>query len=94
MATVAAPLGPIAGRELVAQRAAEAMLRSLGATTITVRMAQPVADSTAAELGMACGGFEDISLFPVVVRSTAKCSSIPTSRASEVSSTALSLQSP
>ncbi|HWS98575.1 MAG TPA: hypothetical protein VN620_19105 [Candidatus Methylomirabilis sp.] len=74
MATVAAPLGPIAGRELVAQRAAEAMLRSLGATTITVRMAQPVADSTAAELGMACGGFEDISLFPVVVRSTAMAS--------------------
>ena len=71
MATVAAPLGPIAGRERVAQRAADAMLRSLGATQITVRMAQPMADSTAGELGLTCGGFEDILLYPVVVRSTA-----------------------
>jgi len=74
MATVAAPLGPIAGREMVAQRAAEAMLRSLGATRITVRVAQPTTESTPGELGMTCGGFEDISLFPVVVRSTAMAS--------------------
>jgi hypothetical protein len=71
MATVSAPLGPIAGRELVAQRAAEAMLRSLGATTITVRMSQPAVDSTGSQLGLTCSGFEDVSLFPVVVRSTA-----------------------
>ena len=56
---------------MMAQRAAEAMLRSLGATRITVRVVQPVTDSTASELGMTSGGFEDISLFPVVVRSTA-----------------------
>ena len=74
MATVAVPLGPIAGRELVAQRAAEAMLRSLGATRITVRMAQPAMDSTAGQLGMTCSGFEDVSLYPVVVRSTAMAS--------------------
>jgi xanthine/CO dehydrogenase XdhC/CoxF family maturation factor len=67
-------MGPIAGRELVAQRAAEAMLRSLGATQITVRVAQPTTDSTAFELGMTCGGFEDIVLYPVVVRSTALAS--------------------
>jgi xanthine/CO dehydrogenase XdhC/CoxF family maturation factor len=71
MATVAAPVGPIAGRELVAQRAAEAMLRTLGATQITVRIALPTTDTTAFELGMACGGFEDVVLYPVVVRSTA-----------------------
>ena len=71
MATVAAPLGPIAGRELVAQRAAEAMLRSLGATRITVRVAQPAIDNTASQLGLASAGFEDVSLYPVVVRSMA-----------------------
>ena len=64
-------MGPIAGRAMVAQRAAEAMLRSLGATRITVRVAQPAVDSTASQLGMTCGGFEDVTLFPVVVRSTA-----------------------
>ena len=67
-------MGPIAGRERVAQRAAEAMLRSLGATRITVRVPQPTADSTGNQLGMSCGGFEDVSLFPVVVRSTAMAS--------------------
>ncbi len=71
MATVAAPLGPIAGREMVAQRAAEAMLRSLGATRITVRVAQPATDSIAIQLGLASPQFEDVTLYPVVVRSTA-----------------------
>jgi hypothetical protein len=56
---------------MVAQRAAEAMLRSLGATRITVRVALPQADSTASQLGMASAAFEDVSLYPVVVRSTA-----------------------
>jgi hypothetical protein len=69
MATAAAPAGPIAGRELVAQRAADAMLRSLGATSITVRVAQAPVNSTGNQLGMASGTFEDIMLFPVVVRS-------------------------
>jgi len=70
MSTVSLPLGPIAGRERVAQRAAEAMLRSLGATQVTIRVAQPSIDSQSSQLGMACSGFEDISLYPVVVRST------------------------
>lgn len=51
------------------------MLRSLGATRITVRVAQPSPDSTASQLGMASGGFEDVCLYPVVVRSTAVSSS-------------------
>jgi hypothetical protein len=71
MATVATPAGPIAGREFVAQRAAEAMLRSLGATRITLRMAQVTPGTTPNQLGMSCGEFEDVSLYPVVVRSTA-----------------------
>jgi hypothetical protein len=71
MVTVAAPTSPIAGRELVAQRAAEAMLRSLGATRITIRVSQPAVDSTGSQLGITCGGFEDVPLSPVVVRSTA-----------------------
>jgi hypothetical protein len=70
MATVSSPLGPIAGRERGAQRAAESMLRSLGATRVTLRVALPAIDSTGNQLGMACGGFEDVSLYPVVVRST------------------------
>ena len=71
MATVSSPLGPIAGRDRGAQRAAEAMLRSLGATRVTLRVALPAIDSMASQLGMACGGFEDVVLSPVVVRSTA-----------------------
>jgi hypothetical protein len=71
MVTVAAPSGAIAGRELVAQRAAEAMLRSLGATRIMVRVSQPAIDSTGSQLGLTCGGFEDVPLAPVVVRGTA-----------------------
>ena len=71
MVTVASPLGPIAGREQVAQRAAEAMLRSLGATQVTLRVALPPINGTSNELGMSCSGFEDVSLYPVVVRSTA-----------------------
>ena len=47
------------------------MLRSLGATRITVRVSQPAAGGTANELGLGGGGFEDVTLFPVVVRSTA-----------------------
>ena len=70
MTTVASPLGPIAGREQLAQRAAEAMLRSLGATRVTLRVAQPPLDSQSSQLGMVCSGFEDVSLYPVVVRST------------------------
>jgi len=70
MSTVTSPLGPIAGRERVAQRAAEAMLRSLGATRVSLRVALPSTDSLIGQLGMACGGFEDVSLYPVVVRST------------------------
>lgn len=70
MVTVTSPLGPIAGRELVAQRAAEAMLRSLGATRVTLRVALPAIGGTSGELGITCGGFEDVSLYPVVVRST------------------------
>ena len=70
MTTVASPLGPIAGREQLAQRAAEAMLRTLGATRVTLRVAQPPIDSQSGQLGMGCGAFEDVSLYPVVVRST------------------------
>jgi len=64
-------VGPIAGREQVAQRAAEAMLRSLGATQITIRTALPPIDSTSNQLGQSCSGFEDVCLSPVVIRSTA-----------------------
>lgn len=71
MVTVAPPFGPIAGRQQVAQRAAEAMLRTLGATQVTVRVALPPIDSTKDQLGLECSGFEDVSLSPVVVRSTA-----------------------
>jgi hypothetical protein len=70
MVTVASSSGPKAGREFAAQRAAEAMLRSLGPSKITLRVSQPAADSNAAELGLTCGGFEDVPLFPVVVRNT------------------------
>ena len=71
MATVMAPVGPMDGRGLMAQRAADAMLRSLGATQITLRVAQPPVGGTNNELGMASSGFEDVPLGPAAVRSTA-----------------------
>ena len=74
MCTVPSPTGPIAGRERVAQRAAEAMLRSLGATQVTLRVAEPPVDSTSDQLGLICRGFEDVMLYPVVVRGTAMAS--------------------
>jgi hypothetical protein len=71
MATVSSPVGPIAGREQAAQRAADGMLRSLGATVVTLRVHQAPLDSTSNQLGLVSGGFEDVSLSPVVVRSLA-----------------------
>ena len=56
MCTVPSPTGPIAGRERVAQRAAEAMLRSLGATQVTLRVAEPPVDSTSDQLGVDLSG--------------------------------------
>ena len=50
------------------------MLRSLGATQVTLRIAQPPVDSTSDQLGMICRGIEDVPLYPVVVRSTAMSS--------------------
>lgn len=50
------------------------MLRSLGATRVTLRVAQPPVGSTSDELGIICRGFEDVELYPVVVRSTAMSS--------------------
>jgi hypothetical protein len=50
------------------------MLRSLGATQVTLRVPQLAMDSTSDELGLVCRGFEDIELYPVVVRSTAMSS--------------------
>ena len=88
MVTVASPLGPIGGHERVAQRAAEAMLRSLGATQVTLRVAQPPVDSLSDELGMICRGFEDVTLYPVVVRSTAKSSNETVKLEALVSATA------
>lgn len=46
------------------------MLRSLGATKVTIRVVQAPPESTANELGLSGGTFEDVPLYPVVVRST------------------------
>jgi hypothetical protein len=57
-------------------RAAEAMLRALGGAEITLCFpAQPAADQTARELGLAEATVQEIRLAPVVVRAIASSKS-------------------
>jgi hypothetical protein len=63
--------GAAAARGIAAMRAAEALLRTLGGTTVIVRVPLLIAEAgTAGELGLAGAASEDIALSPVVVRTS------------------------
>lgn len=60
----------VAGRQYLTQRAADSMLRCLGATQISLRIAEPSEGDTKAQLGMTTPAVEDVPLSPAVVRTT------------------------
>lgn len=57
----------IDGQQYVAQRAATCMMRALGATQVSLRIAEPSAGDTNAQLGITSPTVADIPLSPVVV---------------------------
>ena len=58
----------IDGRQHLAERAADCMLRSFGATQITLRIAEPSTGDTDTQLGITTPTVEDVPLSPTVVR--------------------------
>jgi hypothetical protein len=58
----------IDGRQQLAQRAADAMLRSLGPTQVSLRIAEPSNGDTNNQLGITTPTVEDVPLSPAGVR--------------------------
>jgi hypothetical protein len=58
----------IDGRERFAARAADSLLRSLGPTQVSLRIAEPGAGDNDAQLGITTPTVEDVPLSPAVVR--------------------------
>lgn len=58
----------IPGQQYLAQRAADSMLRVLGPTQVSLRIAEPSPGDTKNQLGIATPTVEDIPLSPAVVR--------------------------
>lgn len=56
------------GHGEAAQRAADAMLRSLGGTRVIVRTKAPAGTDDASQMGLVAPDFQDVVLEPVVVR--------------------------
>ena len=57
----------IDGQQYLAQRAAECMVRSLGATQVSLRVAEPSSGDTESQLGITSPTVEDVPLLPAVV---------------------------
>ena len=68
MGEVHFPSPQIDGRQYVARRAAQAMLRSNGATEVSLRITEPNGGTTADQLGITLPSVEDVPLSPAVVR--------------------------
>ena len=58
----------IDGRQHVAQRAADAMLRCLGPTQVSLRIAEPSSGDHSNQLGITTPTVEDVPLSPAVLR--------------------------
>jgi hypothetical protein len=58
----------IDGRQHLAERAADCMLRSLGSTQVSLRIAEPSTGDTNSQLGLTTPTVEDVPLSPAVVR--------------------------
>ena len=57
----------IDGQQHMAQRMADCLMRSLGATEVSLRIAEPSAGDTNAQLGITTPTVEDVPLSPAVV---------------------------
>jgi hypothetical protein len=57
----------IDGRQQLAQRVADCMVRSLGATQVSLRIAEPSSGDISNQLGITCPTMEDIPLSPATV---------------------------
>lgn len=57
----------IDGQQYSGQRAADCMMRSLGATQVSLRISEPSAGDTNAQLGLTTPTVEDVPLWPAVV---------------------------
>jgi hypothetical protein len=57
----------IGGQQYAAQRTADCMMRSLGATQVSLRIAEPMEGDTLGELGLVTPTVADVPLSPVVV---------------------------
>ena len=58
----------IDGRQYLAQRATDSMLRVLGASQVSLRIAEPSTGDTSNQLGITTPTVEDVPLSPAVVR--------------------------
>jgi hypothetical protein len=61
-------LGRILGRGSATRRLADALLRSLGTTQITLRIADPSSGDTGSQLGLEPAHSEDIQISPALIR--------------------------
>ena len=66
-----APLGLIQGRGCAVRRAADGMLRALGATQMTLRLANPSSGDTRSQLGLEPPPAEDVQIVPALIESLA-----------------------
>jgi hypothetical protein len=58
----------VAGQQFLAKRAANCVVRALGATQVSLRMAEPNSGGILGELGLETPTMEDVPLSPAVVR--------------------------
>jgi len=65
------PINLIPGRPLALARAADAMLRMMGSTRVTLRISDPSTGDTNSQLGITPPTAEDIQIAPAVVQSAA-----------------------
>jgi len=64
-------LGMIPGRGCAARRLADALLRSLGNSQVTLRLADPSSGDTNSQLGLEAPPSEDLQISPVSVKALA-----------------------
>jgi hypothetical protein len=61
-------LGMIRGRDFAGNRFADALLRSLGATQITLRINDPSSGDTGSQIGLEPTPSEDLQIYPAMAR--------------------------
>jgi len=62
-------LGLISGHACAARRLADALLRSMGNTQVTLRLANPSSGDTSSQLGLEAPAAQDVQVSPAAVKS-------------------------